>query len=391
MRRIDRRDAQHIAHRRVGRRPAPLAQDALAACVAHDVVHGEEVHLVAALGDEVQLLGDLRRHGGRHALRVACAGALPGEPGQRLARRHAGQHRLQRVAVLDGLQAEGAALRHGEGGRQQRRWVQAGQLAARAQALFRMGLQGQAALRHAAAQAHGGDDVLQRLGRARVHVHLARGHQRQAQALARLRQGVQPQGVIARHVQGHGQPAVFRVKMGSSAFQASADSYQIRSIGKRLAARCQQHFAAAQQRPGRLRVHHVAALGRAGAGGGDEFAQAAPALHIARQGHHAHGAPAEFTAGNERQPQALRLGMGTHHPGHRALVGQRQGGVAQRVRALHQLGRVRGAALEAEVAQRVQFGVAGQRHAYTPCRNQPPVPRSRNTHTQPATALWATK
>ena len=46
---IDFGDAQAIAHRRVGRRPAALAQDVLAAREAHDVVDRQEVRLVPQL------------------------------------------------------------------------------------------------------------------------------------------------------------------------------------------------------------------------------------------------------------------------------------------------------------------------------------------------------
>ena len=42
-RRIDRGDAEAIADRRIGRRAAPLAQDAALPGEAHDVVHGQEI------------------------------------------------------------------------------------------------------------------------------------------------------------------------------------------------------------------------------------------------------------------------------------------------------------------------------------------------------------
>jgi hypothetical protein len=76
LRRVHLGDAQAVAHRRIGRRAPALAQDAAAARKAHDVVHGEEVHLVAQIGDQRQLVLHLLAHRGRHALRVAHAGAL---------------------------------------------------------------------------------------------------------------------------------------------------------------------------------------------------------------------------------------------------------------------------------------------------------------------------
>ena len=50
-RRVHLGHAQAVAHRRIGRRSAPLAQDAAAARKAHDVVHREEIHLVLQFGD----------------------------------------------------------------------------------------------------------------------------------------------------------------------------------------------------------------------------------------------------------------------------------------------------------------------------------------------------
>jgi hypothetical protein len=46
---VDLGDAQAVAHERVGRAAAALAQDALVARPAHDVGHGEEVRLVLEL------------------------------------------------------------------------------------------------------------------------------------------------------------------------------------------------------------------------------------------------------------------------------------------------------------------------------------------------------
>ena len=90
-RRIDLGDAERVAHRRVGRRAAALAQDALAAREGDDVVDGEEVGLVVELGDQRELvldqLADVGGHGFGNAVapippraalpRPARAGATP--------------------------------------------------------------------------------------------------------------------------------------------------------------------------------------------------------------------------------------------------------------------------------------------------------------------------
>ena len=211
-------NAQAKAHRRIGRRAAPLAQDAHAARIAHDVVHREEVHLVLALGNQCQFALQLGVHRRRHALGVAAGCAFVGEPGQALSGRHARGHGLLRVLVFDFVEAEGAALRNLYRGLQQLGRVDACQPHALAQVPLGMRLQRKAALRHRQAQAHGGDHVLQRLARAHMHVNIARGHQRHAHRRARLLQGVQPQVVVGLQQQLGHQPKI-QAKLGSSAFQ----------------------------------------------------------------------------------------------------------------------------------------------------------------------------
>ncbi len=107
--RIHGRDAQAIADGRVRGRTAPLAQDAFAARIAHDVVHGEKVHLVAAFGDQLQLILQLLGDRFGNALRIAPRRSLPGMPGQGLARVHAGQHAFLRIVVADLTELEIAA------------------------------------------------------------------------------------------------------------------------------------------------------------------------------------------------------------------------------------------------------------------------------------------
>ena len=85
-RRVHLGHAQAVAHRRIGRRAAPLAQNAPAARKAHDVVHRKEVHLVLQFGNQRQLMLYLRAYVLGHACRVAYAPALFGVMAQRLRR-----------------------------------------------------------------------------------------------------------------------------------------------------------------------------------------------------------------------------------------------------------------------------------------------------------------
>ena len=90
-RRIDLGHAQAITDRRIRRRAASLTQDVAFARKAHDVVHGEEIHLVFQFGDELEFVFDLCLHLRRNTVWVALAHALVGELAQRLRRSQAGQ------------------------------------------------------------------------------------------------------------------------------------------------------------------------------------------------------------------------------------------------------------------------------------------------------------
>ena len=86
-RRIDLGDPEAIADRGIGRRAAALAEDALRAREAHDVVHGEEVRRVIERGDQLEFIRQRFSRALRNALGIARFRALPGESLERLLRR----------------------------------------------------------------------------------------------------------------------------------------------------------------------------------------------------------------------------------------------------------------------------------------------------------------
>src|SRR5207245_7030798 len=77
-RRIDRGDAEAIAHRRIRRRAASLAENVPRARERDNVVDGEKERLVARFGDELELVldqaADLLQSFGRNASRREAAG-----------------------------------------------------------------------------------------------------------------------------------------------------------------------------------------------------------------------------------------------------------------------------------------------------------------------------
>ena len=75
-------DAQHETDGRIGGRAAPLAENALAASKAHDVVNREEVGLITQVGNQRQLMLDQPDDPFGRPLRPAPAQSLLGQVAQ---------------------------------------------------------------------------------------------------------------------------------------------------------------------------------------------------------------------------------------------------------------------------------------------------------------------
>ena len=107
--RVDRRDAEAVADRRVGRRAAALGEDAAAPADLDDVPHRQEVSAVVELVDQRQLPLELRRHVGGNQAAVAAARPAERELPQALRRAHAVGQALGGVAIDDIGEGKGAA------------------------------------------------------------------------------------------------------------------------------------------------------------------------------------------------------------------------------------------------------------------------------------------
>ena len=122
--RVDRRDPEAVADRRIGRRPAPLAEDSTAAREADDVEDGEEVGLVAELGDERKLVLEKAADLLGHPVGIAFRGSTPHRLGEVSRCRRAGRHDGVGVFVAQFVEGKGAGCRpfHGafDGPRQAR-------------------------------------------------------------------------------------------------------------------------------------------------------------------------------------------------------------------------------------------------------------------------------
>ena len=375
--RIDLGDVQAITHERVRRAAAALAQDLLVACPVHDVGHGEEVAFVVALADQRQFGLDLRAVGLRQP-----GGKALGRPGvhefaQMTRRRGAGRHDLLRIFVAQFGQREGARGGPAHGVLQPvgRRAAQGRDARARTQVLLGIDLQLRTARRHRQAQPRGGERVLQGLARAHVHQHVARGEDGQTGVLGhasyrtahvgiarapqqldrdagailepglephRVREDVAERLIRARHEQ--------RQALGQSGQRGGVGglAFQIARVGQVLAFRCApaRHADPVRQvavAAARLRQQHEPRMRLAAHA---EFGRHRRQLHLAAD-HHV-------------QPVLAPRHMRAHRAGQRALVGDRERLVAQRLRALDQFVRMRRAGQKAEVAATVELGVVGE-------------------------------
>ena len=93
---------------------------------------------------------------------------------------------------------------------------------------------------------------------------------------------------------------------------------------------------------------------------GEQAAEAAVGGAVGRVGEDVGRAVAEDEAGADvdREVQLFGLREGADDAGDRVAVGDADGGVAERVRLLHQLARMRAAAQEGEVRRRREFDVS---------------------------------
>ncbi|MNH13175.1 hypothetical protein D3C79_727400 [compost metagenome] len=117
----------------------------------------------------------------------------------------------------------------------------------------------------------------------------------------------------------------------------------------------------------------VAALLRSPTGAGNQGAQVLVTTEVLYQQHKLRAiVQAHFTA--DDQAYLLRFGSlpGTHDAGQGALIGNRQGLVTLLPGSAQQLFGAGCAALEAEVGQAMQFGVARRAHANQPCSHKGP-------------------
>ncbi len=206
------------------------------------------------------------------------------------------------------------------------------------------------------AVANRGQRVLQGAAAADVHVDIAAGHPRQAEALAHHPQAGEFGVVIRSAQQLDRDPQSAGEMLGQPARRVTAV--------RRRQPQAEQSGESGGKRVEVCPQRAVAALLGAAAGAGDQPAQRLIALEVGDQQHDAAG---RFGVGLDRefaandQPDGVALGglMGADDAGQRAFVGDGECAITQRGGTGKQLVRLRGPALEAEGRPAVQLDVVG--------------------------------
>ena len=349
---------QAVAHRRIGRGAAALAEDAELPRLPDDVVNGEKVMLIGQFADELKLLLQERGHRRRRAVRPSLLGAGEHQLAQIRARRGAGRHHFLRIFVTQLVQGEAAGLRHRDGLGKQFLGIKLRQAGQGAQMAFAVRLRLAAEFRHRLAGADGGDDILQGLAFGHMHVDIVAGDDGQAE----------PRGEH-QHMGG-----LVHVERVEGHFQRQAQARQQRLEAAALA----DEFRDGLERwnpkretriDGTLQIIHpqrISTLRAAPPAEGDELAELAVGMAVGRQQHHMDalgkvelGADDELDAGLAT-PFAFRVAgfggdMRPHHAGHGTFIGDGDGGVTELPSPFHQFLRVRGATQEREVRHGVQL------------------------------------
>ena len=136
---IDLGDAERVAHRRIGRRAAPLAEDFAAAGEGDDVVDGQEVGFVVQFGDQREFVFNLLPDLVGHASRVAHLQAAFDLAGKVGARCLAGRDDFLRVFVAQLVERKMALRGDVQGFGEQFGRIEAGEAQARSKVAFAVG------------------------------------------------------------------------------------------------------------------------------------------------------------------------------------------------------------------------------------------------------------
>ena len=269
----------------------------------------------------------------------------------------AGRHDLARILVAQLVEREAAACGDLRARREERRGIDPREPAALAQVPLAVAMERVARVGHRRAEADRGQRVLQAAACAHVHVHIAARNERQACPPADPREDGEPCRIIALAQQFDGEPGV----AGKALADPPGHRQEVRLV-RQVSRRQPQHEAALEDCIDIVEAEVIAALLRRAPPARDQATKAPIAMPVGRERDEREtAAQAKPRADDQRQSIRLRRQMRAHDTRDRALVGDRERTVAERVGAIDEFARVRGAPQEGEVREAVQLGVGRRR------------------------------
>jgi|GEM_PF-4500103 len=260
--------------------------------------------LVAELGDQVELVIELRAHAVGCARGPAIAFAAACEFAQLGSGVAAVRHKFGWVGVVQLAQREAAAVGQFGGAREGCRRVERLQRRERAQVAFAVGVQRAARVLEGAAEPDAGHCVLQGAARAAVHADVAGGDQSEGAAAGDDLEGAQVASVVRAAVQGEGEGGV--AECLATPTREATDRAQVRcgllaEVGRHQQCRTPGGVAGEV-----VLAQGVAALFGTAPPAGDQPAEVAVAGVVAREQHQA-AAVIQRELGADDEPQAVLL------------------------------------------------------------------------------------
>ena len=237
-------DAQKIAHHRIGRRPAPLAQDAFGAGELHDVMHRQEIGRIGHFADQRQFLFNAVNDLGRRPCGIAPMQPFARQTFQPVLGGFA-VGGLVGVLVLQVRQPKRTAVgnfdRAAQGGRMA--VEQPRHLGPRFQATLAIGQPVFADIVDGAAHAQAGQHIGQGAAGGAVHQHIAHRDHGQVDALGHDRQSIKPRLIAAIIARGGAQKALAGQGAGEDQ-QVALDGLWV-GVVQRVGRQRNQHYACA--------------------------------------------------------------------------------------------------------------------------------------------------
>ena len=363
-RRVHLGDAERVAGGGVRRRAPPLAQDAAGAGELDEVVHRQEIGLVAELCDQRELALDELPDRRWHPCRPAPHRTLFDQAAQVKLGRRACRHDLLRVFVAKLVEREPAALGNLACRVEERLRIQRRDPRERAEHSFAVRVKRIAGPRDRRLQSHGGQHVLHRAPPALVHVHVAGRDRGERKLAGERRQAPEPLAVGARGRELHREPEA----AGETLAQPLA------FCCRRLGTRQPQDETVFETLPDVVARDPILPFRRGPAAPCNESGECrVPAAARGEADEFQAVRQRELAADDERKVSLARSGMRPHDSRERAFVRQCERAIAEFFCARDQLCRMRRAAQEREVADAVQFRVHRASRPRDPQRVTPPL------------------